>query len=129
MLLLTFGAIFPSCDSKYFSNTLLSSSATAKSWTKAASAANLTGMTMSRTEAKTGGASRARWGRTRSGLVRARVRTSTRARRRESVGWPGGRRVEMVLKRGLVASKDLGTGERRYLPVARMKFSVMKVWG
>lgn len=62
-----------------------------------------------------------------SGLVRDRVRTMTRARRRESVGFPGGRMVERVVKMGLVVSKDLGASLRRYFPVARMKLSAIKV--
>jgi hypothetical protein len=52
----------------------------------------------------------------------------TRARRRESVGPPGGMILESVAKMGLVASKDLGASLRRYLPVATMKLSTMKGW-
>lgn len=61
-----------------------------------------------------------------SGLVRASVRTRTSARRRESLGPPGGMIVARVAKMGFVVSKALGASLRRYLPVAVMKLSTMK---
>ena len=50
----------------------------------------------------------------------------TSARRRESVGPPGGMMMDSVVKMGLVVSNDLGASLRRYLPVATMKLSTMK---
>jgi hypothetical protein len=39
---------------------------------------------------------------------------------------PGGMMFAREAKTGLVLSKDLGLGLRRYLPVARMKLSAIK---
>jgi len=58
--------------------------------------------------------------------ARDRVRTRVRAKRRESIALPGPMMVARAEKIGLVLSKDFGAGDRRNLPVARMKLSAMK---
>jgi hypothetical protein len=52
----------------------------------------------------------------------------TSARRRESVGAPGGMILARLAKMGLVDSNDLAASLRRYLPVATMKLSTMEGW-
>lgn len=58
--------------------------------------------------------------------ARETVRTTTSDRRRESAASPGGIRAARDSKMDLVDSKDFGVSDRRYFPVARIKFSAMK---
>lgn len=126
MLLFVFGGRSAPGPAMNLSNTLLSSSATLKSSTNAASADSLTGMTGSLTLAKIGGAKMGTCGRTRSMSARLTVRITTSARRRESVALPGSIMLANVLMMFLLSSKPLGGEESRSLPAARMNLSAIK---
>lgn len=128
MLLFVFGGKSAPGPAINLSKMRLSSSATLKSSTKAASAASFTGMTRSLTLAKMGGASSGTCGRTISMFVLLRVREITNASRRESTGLPGSMILANVSNIFFVLSKLLGGDESSTLPVARMKLSAMNVY-
>ena len=87
--MLLFVPAFNSVLAMYLSNPVLPASTTWNKERNAASAASLIGMTGSRTEAKIGGARREICGSTISLCWRLTVRMTTRARRLESMDWPG----------------------------------------
>lgn len=84
-------------------------------------------MTGSRTEAKIGGQSVGRCGRTMSIWCLQEVRTTTKARRRESTLEPGAMTPAKVLNICFEMSKE-GEWSKRYLPTARIQLSEMKFW-
>ena len=89
-------------------------------------------MMISRTEAKIGGARRWIFGIVSGLRVRATVRRTTRARRREATGELGDKaeeRFSMIRFIPVVGSASSGVvGVRRYLPAARMEELDMKVY-
>ena len=113
----------------YFSNTTFSDSTTEKRVRKAASAANLTGMTGSRTLAKIGGARSRRCGPVMPLRFRLTVRITTRAKRRESTGIPDCIAAARLSRTDLLASRlELISSASKYFPAAKMEFSSMNVF-
>lgn len=94
---------------------------------KAASAANLTGMTGSRTLAKIGGARVERLELMKSVSERLTVRMTTRANRLVSTEPPGAIAVARASMIGLDPELEVFLGMSRYFPAAKTQLSDMKV--